>query len=233
MNFCLTFYIHFLGTERPNIFDVNTIGTIKFINTILWKAGLVFTEHILNSTDVQAFLEKDNTFDVVISEAFVQEATYLLAHKYNAPLVLVTAYGNCMRHNVVVGNPLQLATIHYEFVPIENPSSFMGRLKNLYISTYEYFWWRFWFLKEQEVLAKKYFRDLPEPVPSLYELEKNAALFLVNRHFSFNTPMAYLPNIVEIGGLHTTFNAEPAFLSKVGLVINLLHASPPSCLTSL
>ncbi|XP_045517902.1 UDP-glycosyltransferase UGT5-like [Pieris brassicae] len=203
-----------MGTARPNIFETTKISTIELINTILWKAGLAFTEHILNSTEVQDFLKQDNNYDLVICETFVQDAIYYFSHRYNAPLVLVTPFGNCMRHNIAVGNPLQLATIHYEFVPIENPKSFLGRMKNLFISIYEYVLWRFWYLKEQEILAKKYIKDLPEPVPNLYDTEKNAALFLVNRHFSFNEPMAYLPNIIEIGGLHTTMNAEPEILPK-------------------
>ena len=49
---------------------------------------------------------------------------------------------------------------------------------------------------------KKYIHNLPQPVPSLYELQGNASLILLNGHFSFDTPTAYLPNVVEVGGVH-------------------------------
>lgn len=171
-------------------------------NRFLWNGGLTLTEVVLNSTEVQAFLLADNTFDVVISEQFFQEAMYILAHKYEAPLVLVTSYGNCMRHNIATRNPLQLATVVSEFLVVSEPGSFFGRLRNLYFTVYEYVWWRFWYLQKMDELAVKYVPSLKEPVPSLYEIQTNVSLFLINSHFSFDPPTAYLPNIIEIGGVH-------------------------------
>ncbi|CAK1556338.1 unnamed protein product [Leptosia nina] len=206
-----------IGTGRPNVFETIKLKTHEMINAILWQGGLPFTKHILNSSQVQEFLSKDNTFDLVISETFVQEAMYTLAYKYNAPLVLVSAFGNCMRHNIAVGNPLQLATVLHEFISVENPSSFIGRLENLYVSLYEYFWWRFWYLKEQESIARAFIKNLPPSMPSLYEMHQDASLFLINSHFSFDSPMALLPNIIEIGGLHATPEAEsiPKDIEKI------------------
>lgn len=169
---------------------------------ILFKGGLGITEMTLNSTEVRKFLAEDNSFDLVISEQFFQESLNILAHKYKAPLVLVTTFGNCMRHNIVSRNPLQLSTTISEFLDVKEPTSFWGRLRNLYFTAYEYIYWRYWYLEEQEALVKKYIPHLQEPVPSLYEMQKNASLILVNGHFSFDSPTAYLPNIVEIGGLH-------------------------------
>lgn len=174
----------------------------KFHEVILWAGGKGFTEVALNSSQVQKLLHEDNKFDLVISEQFFQEAFYILAHKYNTPLVLVTTYGNCMRHNIASRNPLQLATTVSEFLDLRDPTSFWGRMRNAYFAVYEYFWWRFWFLGENEKLVNKYIPNVPQPAPSLFEMQKNAALFLVNGHFSFDNPTAYLPNIVEIGGVH-------------------------------
>ncbi|CAK1556337.1 unnamed protein product [Leptosia nina] len=193
----------YMGTKRPNVYDSNEMTAIEFINKVLWVGGLAYTENILNSTEFQQFLSKNNKFDLVICEALIQEALYALAHKYSAPLVLVTAFGNCMRHNLAVGNPLQLATTLYEFLAVEDPTSFLGRLENLYTSLYEFFWWRFWYLYKQEELVRKYIPNLAQPVPSLYEMQRNASLFLINSHFSFDSSVPYLPNIIEIGGIHT------------------------------
>lgn len=171
-------------------------------NRFLWNGGLTLTEVVLNSTQVKEFLSADHKFDVVISEQFFQEAMYILAHKYEAPLILITSYGNCMRHNIATRNPLQLATVVSEFLVVPEPGSFFGRLRNLYFTVYEYVWWRFWYLQKMDQLAAKYVPNLKEPVPSLYEIQKNVSLFLINSHFSFDPPTAYLPNIVEIGGVH-------------------------------
>lgn len=180
------------------------ISAEKFHDLILWGGGKAFTEMALNSSQVQKFFAEDNKFDVVISEQFFTEAFNILAHKYKAPLILVTTFGNCMRHNIVTRNPLQLATLVSEFLDLKDPTSFLSRFRNLYFTVYEYLWWKYWFLEENEKLVKKYIPNLPEPVPSLYEVQRDAAMFFVNGHFSFDTPVAYLPNIVEIGGIHLT-----------------------------
>lgn len=176
----------------------------KFHEMILWGGGLGFTKLTLESKEVKHFLANDNKFDLVIAEQFFQEAVYTFAHKYSAPLVLVTTYGNCMRHNIVQRNPLQLATVLAEFLDVRSPTTFWGRLRNLYFTMYEFVWWKYWYLEQQEEFVKKYLPDLPKPVPSLYDLQQNASLMLVNSHFSFDSAVAYLPNVVEIGGIHLT-----------------------------
>ncbi|XP_050682084.1 UDP-glycosyltransferase UGT5-like [Leptidea sinapis] len=193
---------------RPNIFTTNSMSEITFIEEVLWKGGLAFTEHLLNSTTMKKFLENDYNFDLVICEDFIQEAFYMLSHKYQAPLIVVTPYGNSMKQLFMVGNPLQLSTVLYEFVAIEDPTSFAGRLKNLYVSAYEFIFWRYRYLDKQEQLVKKYIKNLPQPVPSLYDIQKNASLFLINSHFSFDVPVAYQPNIIEVGGLHVAHSDD-------------------------
>lgn len=193
-----------IGGERPNVFDMVNIMPETFFKHVLCKGGIALTEVTLNSTEVRTLLTKDNKFDLVISEQFFQEATNVLAYKYNAPLVLITTFGNCMKHNIVNRNPLQLATILAEYVSVRDPTSFWGRLRNFYYILNEYIYWRYKYLEEQENLVRKYFPDLPKPVPSLYDLQTNASLILINGHFSLDAPVAYLPNIIEIGGAHLT-----------------------------
>ncbi|CAG9786685.1 unnamed protein product [Diatraea saccharalis] len=197
-----------LGTERPNVFTMTEISAEEFHNLILWRGGLAFTEMALNSSQVRQFLVEDNKFDLVISEQFYQEAMYTLALKYQAPLVLVTTFGNCMRHNIATRNPLQLATVIPEFLQLTDPTSFWGRLRNVYFTFYEFVWWRYWYLVEQEQLAKKYIPGLPNHLPSLYDIQRNVSLLMINSHFSFDSAIAYLPNIVEIGGVHLSHSIE-------------------------
>ncbi|CAG9786686.1 unnamed protein product [Diatraea saccharalis] len=206
-----------MGGKRPSHFTSVDLSAEERHNRFLWNGGLTLIEIVLNSTQVKQFLHADHNFDVVISEQFFQEAMYILAHKYNAPLVLITSYGNCMRHNIATRNPLQLATVMSEFLVVEQPKSFFGRLRNFYFTVYEYVWWRFWYLEKMDKLAREYVPDLKEPVPSLYQLQENVSLFLINSHFSVDPPTAYLPNIVEIGGVHLSPNISrlPKDLQKL------------------
>lgn len=175
-----------------------------FHTKVHWPGGIALTDLTLRSPDVKEFLKKDNQFDLVICEQFYQEALYALSVKYNAPLAIISTFGNCMRHNMMTRNPLQLATILSEYLNVKSPGSFWGRLRNLYFSVYDYFWWRYWYLEKQEELVKKYLPELVGKAPSLYDLQKDTSLYLINSHFSYDTPLALLPNIVEIGGAHLT-----------------------------
>ncbi|KAJ0176676.1 hypothetical protein K1T71_007855 [Dendrolimus kikuchii] len=205
------------GVKRPNVFDMVELSAEAFHDAILWRGGLGFTEVTLNSPEVKMFLAEDNKFDLVISEQFYQEALNILAHKYSAPLVFVTTFGNCMRHNIVARNPLQLSIVISEFLYVRKPTSFWGRFRNLYFTVYEFIWWKYWYLENHEKLVKKYIHNLPQPVPSLYDIQGNATLTLINAHFSFDTPTAYLPNIIEVGGVHLSKSDEklPEDLQKL------------------
>ncbi|KAL0852994.1 hypothetical protein ABMA27_012777 [Loxostege sticticalis] len=191
-----------MQSKRPRGFSAVDLSAEERHDRFLWNGGLTLSEIVLNSTQVQDFLATDQMFDVVISEQIFHEALYILAHKYEAPLVLVTPYGNCMRHNIATRNPLQLSKVVSEFLVVQDPASFLGRLRNLYFTAYEYFWWKYWYLPKMDDLARRYVPHLKEPVPSLYDIQKNVSLILINSHFSFDPPTAYLPNIVEIGGVH-------------------------------
>ncbi|XP_023940209.2 UDP-glycosyltransferase UGT5 [Bicyclus anynana] len=195
-----------IGGEKPNVFDMADISAEEFHKKIHWPGSIGLINVVLSSPEVKEFLKKDNTFDLVICEQFFLEALHALSAKYNAPLAIISTFGNCMKHNFATGNPLQLATVTAEYLDVHNPTSFWGRLRNFYFTVYDYFWWKYWYLGKQEELVKKYFPELGDNTPSLYELQRDAALMLINSHFSYDTPSALLPNIVEIGGVHLTSN---------------------------
>ena len=44
-------------------------------------------------------------------------------------------------------------------------------------------------------------RRFPE-LPPLLEMEANVSLSLINSHFSFRKPLPFLPNQIEVGGMH-------------------------------
>lgn len=180
------------------------MSATDLLRKVAMQAAFSYTERLLASKKIQEFLAQNNTFDIVITEQFYLEALNMLAHKYGAPLVLISTFGNIVRHNFVTGNPMQFWTLPHEITNIPEPASFLGRLKTLSISVYEYVWWRLWYLPKHETIAKEYIPDLPQPVPSLYEVQKNVSVMLFNSHFTSDYPVAYLPNIVEVGGLHVT-----------------------------
>lgn len=41
-----------------------------------------------------------------------------------------------------------------------------------------------------------------EPLPSLYDLEKQVSIILLNSHVSLTTPRPTVPGLIDVGGLH-------------------------------
>lgn len=57
-----------------------------------------------------------------------------------------------------------------------------------------------------------YDESFPDPKPSLSEAMKNVSLVLLNSHFTLSYPRPYVPNMIEVGGLH--LNRVPNPLPK-------------------
>lgn len=45
--------------------------------------------------------------------------------------------------------------------------------------------------------------------PSVYELDSLPSLILLNQHFTLNYPRPFLPNILEVGGMHVSREVNP------------------------
>ncbi|KAI8436740.1 hypothetical protein MSG28_010214 [Choristoneura fumiferana] len=214
-------FLNIIGTVQnvdvqPKVFDMIDYSFESF-QTITAKSGFLVNEHVFESEDVQNFLKQDHKIDLVITEIFFNEGLYMFAHKYQAPLVLVTTVGNSFKGNYYMRNPLQLSTLFHEYGRASEPLSFLGRFYNMYLCTFDLLMLKFWYFPRQQESALRYFKDLPQPVPNLEDIAANAALLLLNSHFSIDNPSAYLPNIIEVGGLHIkdTNDTLPADLQNV------------------
>jgi len=66
-----------------------------------------------------------------------------------------------------------------------------------------------WYNRHATVMGRTYFG---KDVPDSYMLMKKISLVFVNSHFSFNLPRPWMPNLIEIGGIHVV---DPKPLPKV------------------
>jgi glucuronosyltransferase len=67
--------------DGANLYDVNNFKFHEFC-LMLWGMGLGTTEAVMTSTQFQKILKDKQGFDLVISEAFMNEALYGLAHHF-------------------------------------------------------------------------------------------------------------------------------------------------------
>lgn len=170
---------------------------------MLWDAAYFTTEVAFNSSSLQSFIQNDKShFDLVIVELFFQEALYMFAHKYKAPIVAISTMGFTQYVGDFMGSPLQLSYMPHEFLRTRGKLNLCNRLTNLYYTIYDLIGRKYYVLPRHERLLERHFKDIPKPWPSLYEIERNISAVLVNTHFSMDTVRPQVPGIIEVGGVH-------------------------------
>lgn len=76
----------------------------------------------------------------------------------------------------------------------------------------------FFHLISQQSVYTNHFELLVKELPLYRDLTKNLSLALINSHPGLHYSRAYLPNMVEVGGLHLN-TADKLFLPKVSQVL--------------
>ncbi|KAI8129053.1 2-hydroxyacylsphingosine 1-beta-galactosyltransferase [Lucilia cuprina] len=168
--------------------------------------GLRVTEAVLNEPSVKALLASNQTFDAVISEVFLAEALYGISEHFKAPLIGLGTFGAIAWNTDMVGSPSPPSYVPNAFLPFTDHMSLKERLINLGFSTFERLFLELYYLPKQEQIYNKYF---PDNERNMYDVRKNAALVLLNSHVSLSFPRPYVPNQVEVGGMHINRKRNP------------------------
>lgn len=80
------------------------------------------------------------------------------------------------------------------------PKTFSDRARNTLDYIYYIFkaWWDDW---DATSIGRTYFGA---DAPDAHTLLKNISMVFVNSHFTFHMPRPWVPNVIEIGGIHVT-----------------------------
>lgn len=105
-----------------------------------------------------------------------------------------------------VGYPDNPAYISDCTWPYTDHLSLWERANNAYYQNKLLGIWHDSVLPDQEKCLRKYFG--PEP-PPIIEVQNNFSLFLANNHWTMNYPRAFVPNVVELTGLHIEQTRKP------------------------
>ncbi|XP_043064973.1 UDP-glycosyltransferase UGT5-like isoform X2 [Drosophila ficusphila] len=161
------------------------------------------TKVVLNNEEIQLkILKKENVqFDLIIVDLWKYDALYGFAAYFNAPLIGVAPCGTDWKVDELVGN---VSPISY----LQSPSSYFydletygGRLAYFMDQSLSWINWHWRFAKKHEALYKKYFPKIVDKQP-LSKIVRNFSLVLVNQHFTLGPPRPYVPNVIEVGGMH-------------------------------
>jgi glucuronosyltransferase len=169
---------------------------------MLWGLGSLVCEIYLQDAGVQGLIQsKDENFDVIIIEAFINDCFLGFAHKFNAPVVQVCSFGGTAWMGDWVGNPNPYSYVPDGFDHFSDRMTFWERLTNTVTGEFVRMGRKYYYLPKQDAIARKYF-NYTNDLPSISELETSTALVLVNNHFSLSYPKPLTPNLVQVGGMH-------------------------------
>jgi glucuronosyltransferase len=214
-------FLTFPGEEAPDPFAMQDLTSFQLM-LITWSFGKVICDVYLQDAGVQELIHsKDKQFDLIIMEAFFNDCFLGFAHKFKVPVVQVCTFGGTGWMDNWVGNPHPYAYVPGAFVAYTDRMTFWERLSNTLNGVLEEIGRKYYYLPQQDAIARKYF-NYTDNLPYISELETSTALVLLNHHFSLSYPKPFMPNMVQVGGMHVK---PPKTLPKVISSTHLVIAS--------
>jgi len=147
-------------------------------------------------------------YDLIIVEAIRSDAYYGFASHFNAPIIGISTFGTDWNIDELVGNVSPLSYTPLVTAGLTDRMTFGERVTNFVETTIAWLNYRWKWMPEQEKLYAKYFPVASKRVP-LTDLNRNFSLVLLNQHFSLSFPRPYVPNMIQVGGLHISHKPAP------------------------
>lgn len=140
------------------------------------------------------------SFDLIFLQPMLNECALGLVYRIKAPLVLFSPVSvpNFLANRF--GNHFPFSFIPNVFSGMPTEMTFYQRFYNIGFELYIRGFVIFYYTPAIEAVYKE---KVGKDVPSVDVLLANASLILSNGHFSLHNPKPLLPDIVEVGGLHS------------------------------
>jgi len=141
-------------------------------------------------------------FDLIFVQPLFNDCVMGMVHKLNAPMVLFTPTGISPSIAQVVGSyfpPSFSPNFMLPYSPeMTFPQRFISFGLDLVMNAYVHF---YWFPRSAQIYREK-LND--SSIPSVMEVfSEKTSLILSNGHFSLTGHRPYLPDIVDVGGIHS------------------------------
>lgn len=193
----------------PNMFDMADQSVWEGI-TMTYKFGHMLTNLTLQHPNVIKLINSDEQFDLVILESFLNDAHLGFVHHFKAPCVALSTFGASRWTNEMVGTPSPTSYVPHPFLSFTDRMSFVQRVGNMLMTIFDAGIGQ---IIDFPVQSAMYEASFPGPKPPLEYLRKHAvSLVLLNQHLSLSYPRPYVPNMIEVGGMHV--NRKPKALPE-------------------
>ncbi|XP_034482868.1 UDP-glucuronosyltransferase 2B1-like [Drosophila innubila] len=182
-----------------------TLGFWSRFKEFSWIFSTV-CECILSDESVQQLMKSGETFDLFLAEMVQTESIFGLAQHFNATLMGFSSYGNDYIIDELMGNISPLSYNPHITSPRSNTMTFYERLENR---------WDIWMEKlafhliHTPVMREQYAKYFPNAKKTLSELMDSFELILLGQHFTLSYARPYMPNMIEVGGIHISNKPKP------------------------
>ncbi|KAH8294654.1 hypothetical protein KR018_000885, partial [Drosophila ironensis] len=179
-------------------------------NNFVNKFFLSITRSVLTNKEVKETLLPlgKSHFDLVIVEVVRNDAYYGFASHFNAPLIGFSTFGTDWNIDEMVGNVSPLSYTPLVTAGFSDRMTFSERICNFVDTSVAWLNYKLVHMPEHEKMYAKHFPEAAARVP-LSELNRNFSLLLLNQHFSLSYPRPYVPNMIQVGGLHISHTPAP------------------------
>jgi glucuronosyltransferase len=152
-------------------------------------------------------------FDLIIVSAIFNECAAGYIYKFNTSIIQVSPISAQSWILHPVGGSSPTSFVPNVFMGYGQEMNFMERAVNFVTEVVFVQVWNWFIVPRFEEIYRNKLGD--QSLPGAFEILKNTSLIISNGHFSMNSPRPFLPDVIEVGGMHT----RPAKkLPKVKLV---------------
>ncbi|XP_052841007.1 UDP-glucosyltransferase 2 [Drosophila gunungcola] len=202
----------------PEVFE-NFNEILEFVKTpkTTWQSSdfineytLNLTKSVLNNEGVRRELlsPKSPRFDLIIMDLWRIDALCGLAAFLEVPIIGMAPYGTDWKIDELVGNISPISYLQSPSSHFHNLETYGGRLSHFVERSITWINYKWRHVEKQKALYKKYLPNIANK-HTLAETSRNFALVLVNQHFTLAPPRPYVPNMIEVGGMHVDPDPKP------------------------
>ncbi|XP_018325090.1 UDP-glucuronosyltransferase 1-8 isoform X3 [Agrilus planipennis] len=190
-----------LSMPGLELMEVDTSGSrrVKYEGVLLIKMFADLTcGPLLSSPQVQNFLKGDLSYDVILVEFFNSNCMMAIVEKVKAPTIALSSCVVMPQWNDHFGNPDNPSYIPVMFMDYSDQLSFLERVENTVMLVFNKLYFNYVMDPDTQKIVNKYVAG----VSSIAEVSRNVSLLLTNSHWSLSRPKPYVPNVIEVGGMH-------------------------------
>ncbi|XP_025268342.1 UDP-glucuronosyltransferase 2B19-like [Camponotus floridanus] len=180
--------------EKYNVFYM-----IYFV----YEWSTVVSKKVIETKAATELLEmiKEVEFDIIVQDITMPECLYSLweVAKGKPPVVGYLPFGTAPWLKYYIGGPHYPTVRSFPYKNLAKPINLWERTLNVLYYILDDLVRQYYYMPISQQITKQY---IGHEIRSLFEIEKNITIILINSHSAFEPGIPLPPNAIEIGGLH-------------------------------